>query len=133
MPGISWCCAAVRGGYGILVASVEEYAMASGKVRMFTDQNFEQEVLKSPIPVLVDFTATWCGPCKALAPIIDQLAEELDGRVAVGKVDIDESPGSAGKYGVRGVPTVMVCKNGERTAQYVGLTNKQRLAQLIEQ
>jgi len=107
--------------------------MASGKVRMFTDQNFEQEVLKSPLPVLVDFTATWCGPCKALAPIIDQLAEELDGRVKVGKVDIDESPGSAGKYGVRGVPTVMVFKNGERTAQYVGLTNKQRLAQLIEQ
>jgi thioredoxin 1 len=106
--------------------------MASAKVQAFNDQNFESEVIKSPIPVLVDFTATWCGPCKALAPIVDQLAEDLDGKVKVGKLDIDNSPVTAGKYGVRGVPTVMVFKSGERTAQYVGLTTKQRLAELIE-
>lgn len=106
--------------------------MASAKVRVFNDQNFEAEVLKSDVPVLVDFTATWCGPCKALAPIVDQLADELDGKVKVGKVDIDDSPVTAGKYGVRGVPTVMVFKAGAQSNQYVGLTTKQRLLQLIE-
>lgn len=106
--------------------------MASAKVRVFNDQNFEAEVLKSDLPVLVDFTATWCGPCKALAPIVDQLADELDGKVIVGKVDIDDSPVTAGKYGVRGVPTVMVFKAGAQANQYVGLTTKQRLMQLID-
>lgn len=105
--------------------------MASAKVRVFNDLNFDQEVLKSDIPVLVDFTATWCGPCKALAPIIDQIADDMDGKIKVGKVDIDDSPLTAGKYGVRGVPTVMVFKNGERSAQSVGLTTKQRLTELV--
>jgi thioredoxin 1 len=107
--------------------------MASAKVRILTDQNFDEEVLKSPLPVVIDFTATWCGPCKALAPIIDQLAEELDGKVKVAKVDIDDCPLTAGKWGVRGVPTVLVFKNGERTAQSVGLTTKQRLIELVGQ
>ncbi len=106
--------------------------MASQKVKSFTESNFDQEVLKSPKPVLVDFTATWCGPCRALAPIIDQVAEELDGQVVVGKLDIDDAPGIAGKLGVRGVPTVMVFKNGERVAQHVGLTTKQKLVELTK-
>jgi thioredoxin 1 len=105
--------------------------MASNKVQVFNDLNFDQEVLKSSTPVLVDFTATWCGPCKALAPIVDQLADELDGKVKVGKLDVDESPVTAGKYGVRGVPTVMVFKNGERAAQHVGLTTKAKLKELV--
>jgi len=105
--------------------------MASAKVRVFNDLNFDEEVLKSDVPVLVDFTATWCGPCKALAPIIDQLADDLDGKIKVGKVDVDDSPVTAGKYGVRGVPTVMVFKQGERSAQSVGLTTKQRLTELV--
>jgi thioredoxin 1 len=105
--------------------------MASNKVQVFNDLNFDSEVLKSPTPVLVDFTATWCGPCKALAPIVDQLAEELEGTVKVGKLDVDESPVTAGKYGVRGVPTLMVFKNGERAAQHVGLTTKAKLKELV--
>jgi thioredoxin 1 len=105
--------------------------MASNKVHVFNDLNFDQEVLKSSTPVLVDFTATWCGPCKALAPIVDQLADELEGAVKVGKLDVDESPVTAGKYGVRGVPTVMVFKNGERAAQHVGLTTKAKLKDLV--
>jgi thioredoxin 1 len=104
--------------------------MASDKVLVFNDLNFEEEVLKSNVPVLVDFTATWCGPCKALAPIVDQVAEDLQGQVKVGKLDVDESPITAGKFGVRGVPTVMVFKNGERAAQHVGLTTKQKLTDL---
>jgi thioredoxin 1 len=105
--------------------------MASPKVQHFNDVNFDQEVLKSDKPVLVDFTATWCGPCKALSPIVEQLAEELDGTVKVGKLDIDESPVTAGKFGIRGVPTVMVFKNGERAAQHVGLTTKAKLKDLV--
>lgn len=107
--------------------------MASPKVQVFNDLNFDQEVLASGVPVLVDFTATWCGPCKALAPIVDQLAEELEGKVKVGKLDVDESPATAGKYGVRGVPTVMVFKGGERAAQHVGLTTKNKLLDLVKQ
>ena len=105
--------------------------MASEKVHVFNELNFESEVLNSDTPVLVDFTATWCGPCRALAPIVDQIADELDGKVKVGKLDIDDSPGIAGKYGVRGVPTVMVFKGGERSAQHVGLTTKQKLIALV--
>lgn len=105
--------------------------MASNKVHVFNDINFDQEVLKADKPVLVDFTATWCGPCKALAPIVDQLADELEGSVKVGKLDIDEAPVTAGKYGVRGVPTLMVFRGGQRSAQHVGLTTKQKLKDLI--
>ncbi|MFZ5895360.1 MAG: thioredoxin [Myxococcota bacterium] len=106
--------------------------MASKDVQVFNDLNFETEVLSSSVPVLVDFTATWCGPCKQLSPIVDQLATELAGQVKVGKLDVDESPVTAGKYGVRGVPTVMVFKNGERAAQHVGLTTKQKLIDLVK-
>jgi thioredoxin 1 len=106
--------------------------MASKDVQVFNDLNFETEVLSSNVPVLVDFTATWCGPCKQLAPIVDQLATELAGQVKVGKLDVDDSPITAGKYGVRGVPTVMVFKNGERAAQHVGLTTKQKLIDLVK-
>ncbi len=105
--------------------------MASQNVLVFNDLNFDQEVLKSDQPVLVDFTATWCGPCRALSPIIDQVAEELVGKVKVGKVDIDEAPLTAGKFGVRGVPTIMIFKNGERLAQHVGLATKQKVLDLV--
>ena len=105
--------------------------MASEKVQVFNDLNFEQEVVNSSVPVLVDFTATWCGPCKALAPIIDQIAGDLDGKVKVGKLDVDDSPITAGKFGVRGVPTIMVFKNGQRAAQHVGLTTNAKLLELV--
>jgi thioredoxin 1 len=115
----------------VLLSLTSGEHMASEKVQVFNDLNFEAEVLRSDLPVLVDFTATWCGPCKALKPIVDQLADELDGKVKVGAVDVDDSPLTAGKYGVRGVPTVMVFKNGQRAAQHVGLTTKQKLLALV--
>ena len=105
--------------------------MASKNVQTFNEGNFETEVLKSDVPVLVDFTATWCGPCKALAPIIDKVADEFHGKVKVGKVDIDDAPGIATKYGIRSVPTVLVFKNGEKTSQNVGLTTRDKLVGLL--
>jgi len=105
--------------------------MASAHVQLFNDLNFDEEVLRSSSPVLVDFTATWCGPCKALSPIVDQVAAETVGKVKVGKLDVDESPVVASRYGVRGVPTLMVFKNGARAAQHVGLTTKAKILQLV--
>ena len=105
--------------------------MASKNVQTFNEGNFETEVLKSDVPVLVDFTATWCGPCKALAPIIDKVADEFQGKVKVGKVDIDDAPAIATKYGIRSVPTVLVFKNGEKTSQNVGLTTRDKLVGLL--
>lgn len=105
--------------------------MASKNVQTFNEMNFESEVLKSDVPVLVDFTATWCGPCKALAPIVDKVADEFQGKVKVGKLDIDDAPGIATKYGIRSVPTVLVFKNGEKTAQNVGLTTREKLVGLL--
>lgn len=106
--------------------------MGSPNVHSFTDQNFESEVLKSDLPVLVDFTATWCGPCKALAPIVEKLADEFQGTLKVGKLDIDDAPRVAQKYGVRSVPTVMVFKGGQKAGQHVGLTNRDKLVALFK-
>ena len=105
--------------------------MAGKNVLEFNDGNFEAEVLKSSTPVLVDFTATWCGPCKALSPIVEKIADESVGKYKVGKLDIDDSPGITQKYGVRGVPTVMIFKNGEKAAQHVGVTNRETLLKLL--
>ena len=105
--------------------------MAGKNVQAFNDVNFDADVLKSDVPVLVDFTATWCGPCKALAPIVEKLADEMSGQIRVGKVDIDDAPATAQKYGVRSVPTVMVFKGGQKGAQHVGLTNRDKLVALL--
>jgi thioredoxin 1 len=103
----------------------------SKNLHAFTDENFEAEVLKSETPVLIDFTAAWCGPCRMLSPIVEKLADELEGKVKVGKVDIDTCPVVAARYGIRGVPTVIVFKNGESVNQHVGLTNRETLLKLV--
>lgn len=105
--------------------------MASPNVMTFDDYNFESEVLRSSVPVLVDFTATWCGPCKALAPIIDKIADDFAGRVRVGKLDIDDAQQTAKKYGVRSVPTCLVFRGGEKTGTQVGLTSRENLVRLL--
>ena len=96
-----------------------------------TEQNFEEEVINSPIPVLVDFWATWCGPCRMLAPIIEEIAEEYEGKVKVGKINVDEEAQLAIKFGVSSIPTVMVFKNGEVTDVSVGYRPKEQLTALL--
>jgi thioredoxin 1 len=96
------------------------------------DETFDQEVLGAHEPVLVDFTATWCGPCKMLAPIVERIADENAGRIKVGKIDIDESPNVAARLGIRGAPTLVVFKHGKEAARHVGATSKEKILALLE-
>ncbi len=98
---------------------------------VLTEKNFEEEVLKSEIPVLVDFWATWCGPCRMLAPTIAKIAEEQNGAVKVGKVDVDEEPMLAAKFGISSIPTLMVFKNGEVVKTSVGVIPKAAIEALF--
>jgi thioredoxin 1 len=95
--------------------------------KVFTDQNFQQEVLNSQKPVLVDFWAPWCGPCQMMGPIIEELAEELEGKVVVGKLNVDENPQMAQKYGIMSIPTLLIFKNGQVIEQFVGVQPKEVL------
>jgi thioredoxin 1 len=105
--------------------------MAGKNILTFNESNFESEVLNSDKPVLVDFTATWCGPCRALAPVVEKLADEFEGKVKVGKLDIDESPKVTAKYGIRSVPTVLIFQGGQKKGQHVGLATREKLVQLL--
>ena len=97
----------------------------------FTDANFQELVLDSDKPVLVDFWATWCGPCRAIAPVIDELHKELDGKAVIGKVNIDENSDVPVNYGVRNIPTLLVFKNGEVVDKVVGNQPKSKLLEVI--
>ena len=92
-----------------------------------TDESFDQDVLKSGKPVLVDFWAEWCGPCKQIAPALEQIAAELGGQVTIAKVNIEDSPSTPSRYGVRGIPTLMLFKDGQMTSMKVGAMPKQKI------
>ena len=102
-----------------------------GSALVLTDSNFESEVIQSPLPVLVDFWAPWCGPCRVLTPTIDELAVEFDGQATVGKVNVDDNPHLAAQYGIRSIPTVLLLKEGQVVDQTVGVVPKQVLAEKL--
>jgi thioredoxin 1 len=102
------------------------------KVLTFTDAKWNEDVLSSAQPVLVDFWAEWCAPCKMMAPSIEALAQEFDGRLRVGKLNVDDNAATSEKYDIRGIPTVMIFKGGEVKEQVVGVTSKENLARLVE-
>jgi thioredoxin 1 len=106
--------------------------MASEQVIAFTDGNFSTDVLESNQPVLVDFWAAWCGPCKMIAPVIDELAEAYDGKVKVGKLNVDENGNTAQQYGVMSIPTILLFNNGEVIERIVGYKTKDELAKIID-
>ena len=102
-------------------------------ITAITDANFEEEVLKSETPVLVDYWAEWCGPCKAIAPVLDDLAPEYVGKVKIVKMNMDENPNTPPKYGIRQIPTLMIFKNGAVEATKLGAMSKSQLIEFLDQ
>jgi thioredoxin 1 len=109
-----------------------ESLMAGPNTLTFTDATFDQEVIKSDVPVLVDFWAEWCGPCKMIAPTIDSIATDYAGRLKVGKLNVDDNGGTAMRYQIRGIPTLLVFKNGQVVDQIVGAVGKTQIQKTIE-
>jgi thioredoxin len=107
--------------------------MASDKLQVFTDSNFKDSVLQSAQPVLVDFWAEWCGPCKRMAPTIDALAAQFEGRVQIGKLNVDDNPRTPAQYSVRGIPTMLIFKSGQVVDEFVGAQwTKEQIADTLE-
>ena len=106
--------------------------MASNAIMEVNDSNFDQDVLKSDKPVLIDFWAAWCGPCRALAPIVDELATAYEGKVTVAKMDVDRNTATPMRYGVRGIPTLLVFKGGQVKEQIVGYVAKEQIQKALD-
>ncbi|MGE0874154.1 MAG: thioredoxin TrxA [Burkholderiales bacterium] len=106
--------------------------MSSSQIKHTTDDSFEPDVLNSDVPVLVDYWAEWCGPCKSIAPILEQVASEYDGRIKIAKINVDENKVVPAKFGIRGIPTLMLFKNGNVEATRVGALSKSQLTAFLD-
>lgn len=107
--------------------------MAGANTVTFTDQNFADEVIKSDKPVMVDFWATWCGPCQMAGPVVDALADDYKGKIKIGKLDVDANQGVTGQYGVMSIPTVIIFKDGKEVARKVGFAGRPMYENLLKQ
>lgn len=105
--------------------------MASGNINIFSDENFENEVLNSETPVLVDFWAPWCGPCRIIAPVVEELSETYEGKLKVGKLNVDDNQKTSMKFGIRSIPTLLVFKNGEVAEQIIGAVPKTEIERVV--
>ncbi len=105
----------------------------SDSIKHVTDASFDSDVLKSDLPVLVDYWAEWCGPCKMIAPILDEAANQYKGRVIIAKLNVDENPDTAAKFGIRGIPTLMLFKDGKAAATKVGAMSKSQLTAFLDE
>lgn len=103
----------------------------AGNVLAVTDDNFESEILKSDTPALVDFWASWCGPCRAIAPVVEEISEDFAGKIKVAKMNVDESPKTPGQYGIRAIPTLIIFKGGEVADQITGAVSKSHIEQAL--
>jgi thioredoxin 1 len=106
--------------------------MAEKNITEITDENFQTEILSSPQPALVDFWAAWCGPCRAIAPVVEELAVQYEGQLKVGKLNVDENPKTPGQYGIRAIPTLILFKNGAVAEQITGAVSKSTLETAIK-
>jgi len=104
----------------------------AGNVVQVTDDSFEQEILKSDLPTLVDFWASWCGPCRAIAPVVEELSEDYAGKVKVAKLNVDESPKTPGQYGIRAIPTLIMFKDGKQVDQITGAVSKAHIEEALK-
>lgn len=111
---------------------IQEVISVSERIVHVTDDSFEQEVLQASKPVLVDYWADWCGPCKMIVPVLDEIADEYEGRVRIAKLNIDDNPNTPPRYGIRGIPTLMLFKEGEVEATKVGAVSKSQLTAFID-
>jgi len=105
----------------------------SESIKHVSDASFEADVIQSDVPVLVDYWAAWCGPCKMIAPLLEEAAKEYEGRVIIAKVDVDANPDTAAKFGIRGIPTLMLFKDGQATATKVGALSKSQLNNFLDE
>ena len=105
--------------------------MASGNINIFSDENFEKEVLNSETPVLVDFWAPWCGPCRIIAPVVEELSETYEGKLKVGKLNVDDNQKTSMKFGIRSIPTLLVFKDGEVAEQIIGAVPKTEIERVV--
>jgi thioredoxin 1 len=119
-------------GRRFLISETTWRQSVSDKIVHVTDDSFESEVLQSAEPVLVDYWAEWCGPCKMIAPVLDEIAGEYEGRVKIAKLNIDDNPNTPPRYGIRGIPTLMLFKDGEVEATKVGAVSKSQLTAFID-